>query len=101
MDLLIEGVQDKGIFKAVFMAGGPGSGKSYVVRNLFGIPDTINISVSGLKSVNSDTAFEKLLIDNGFDPVVILILWHIPDYVSFPICFPPIGFRLPIERVRH
>ena len=68
MDLLTEGVHDKGIFKAVFMAGGPGSGKSYVVRNLFGIPDTINISVSGLKSVNSDTAFEKLLKDNGFDP---------------------------------
>ena len=30
-DLLFEGVFDKGIFKAVFLAGGPGSGKSYVV----------------------------------------------------------------------
>ena len=28
--LLEEGVFDKGILKAVFMAGGPGSGKSYV-----------------------------------------------------------------------
>ena len=27
MDLLSEGVYDKGILKAVFMAGGPGSGK--------------------------------------------------------------------------
>ncbi len=68
MDLLTEGVHDKGIFKAVFMAGGPGSGKSYVVRQLFGIPDKINVSVSGMKSVNSDTQFEKLLRDSGFDP---------------------------------
>ena len=68
MNLLTEGVYDKGIFKAVFMAGGPGSGKSYVVRQLFGIPDKINISVSGMKSVNSDKAFEKLLKDYGFDP---------------------------------
>jgi predicted kinase len=67
-DLLTEGVYDKGIFKAVFMAGGPGSGKSYVVRQLFGIPDKINISVTGMKSVNSDTQFEKLLKDHGFDP---------------------------------
>ena len=68
MDLLTEGVHDKGIFKAVFMAGGPGSGKSYVVRQLFGIPDKINVSVTGMKSVNSDTQFEKLLKDFGFDP---------------------------------
>ena len=68
MDLLTEGVQDKGIFKAVFMAGGPGSGKSYVVRQLFGIPDKINVSVSGLKSVNSDAEFTTLLKKYGFDP---------------------------------
>jgi len=33
-----EGVNDPGIFKAVFLAGGPGSGKTYVAKNLFGIP---------------------------------------------------------------
>ena len=44
MDLLTEGVYDKGILKAVFMAGGPGTGKSYVAKGLFGIPDKINIS---------------------------------------------------------
>ena len=54
MDLLNEGVNDKGVLKAVFMAGGPGSGKSYVARELFGIPKTINVSVSGLKTVNMD-----------------------------------------------
>ena len=36
MDLLTEGVYDKGIFKAVFMAGGPGSGKSYMLKTYLG-----------------------------------------------------------------
>jgi predicted kinase len=68
-DLLNEGVFDKGILKAVFMAGGPGSGKSYVAQELFGIPKKINVSVSGLKSVNSDTEFEHLLKKYGFETV--------------------------------
>jgi predicted kinase len=65
--LLTEGVFDKGIFKAVFMAGGPGSGKSYVAGEIFGIPKKINVSVSGLKTVNSDTEFEFLLKKYGFE----------------------------------
>jgi|TARA_Y100000590_G_C15563000_1_gene955512 predicted kinase len=69
MDLLNEGVYDKGILKAVFMAGGPGSGKSYVASQLFGIPKKVNISVAGLKSVNSDTEFEHLLKKYGFETV--------------------------------
>ena len=68
MDLLNEGVFDKGIFKAVFLAGGPGSGKSYVVSQLFGIPKKVNVSVSGLKSVNSDTEFEYFLKKTGINP---------------------------------
>ena len=65
--LLTEGVFDKGILKAVFMAGGPGSGKTYVSSQIFGIPSkNINISVGGLKSVNSDTEFEFLLKKYGF-----------------------------------
>ena len=48
---LIEGVYDPNIFKAFFLAGGPGSGKSFVVRRATG--------GLGLKIVNSDTAFEK------------------------------------------
>ena len=52
-DLLFEGVNDPGIFKAVFLAGGPGSGKTYVVKQLFGIPDRFNISMSGMKMVNA------------------------------------------------
>ena len=65
--LLTEGVFDKGILKAVFMAGGPGSGKTFVARQLFGIPDKINVSTSGLKTVNSDTEFEFLLKKYGFE----------------------------------
>tara|TARA_R110002020_G_scaffold126283_1_gene283954 strand:- start:40 stop:765 length:726 start_codon:yes stop_codon:yes gene_type:complete len=70
MDLLTEGVQDKGIFKAVFTAGGPGSGKSFIASRLFGIPEEggANISVDGLKSVNTDTEFVFLLKKYGFDP---------------------------------
>ena len=60
MDLLTEGVHDKGIFKAVFMAGGPGSGKSFIAKSLFGIPDKLNISVNGLKMVNQDKEFKFL-----------------------------------------
>ena len=80
--LLTEGVFDKGILKAVFMAGGPGSGKSYVAQELFGIPKKVNVSVSGLKSVNSDTEFEFLLKKYGFETVgggLDLDLW--PDEV--------------------
>ena len=50
---LHEGVYDQHIFKAFFLAGGPGSGKSYVVSRTTG--------GSGLKLVNSDDAFENLL----------------------------------------
>ena len=50
---LQEGLYDPNIFKAFFLAGGPGSGKSYVVRKTTG--------GSGLRVVNSDDAFELLL----------------------------------------
>ena len=68
MDLLTEGVYDKGIFKAVFMAGGPGSGKSFMAQNIFGIPEKANVSVSGLRTVNSDKQFMYLLKKYNFDP---------------------------------
>ena len=66
MDLINEGVQDKGIFKAVFLAGGPGSGKTYVAKQIFGIPDRFNISMSGMKMVNSDKELKFFLNKFGF-----------------------------------
>ncbi len=56
---LQEGLQDPNIFKAFFLAGGPGSGKSFVVRKTTG--------GMGLRIVNSDDIFEKYLKDAGFD----------------------------------
>ena len=68
MDLLKEGVYDKGTLKAVFMAGGPGSGKSFIASGLFGIPRKVPMtSMYGLKTVNSDTEFEHYLRKFGFD----------------------------------
>ena len=66
--ILLEGVYDPGILKAVFMAGGPGSGKSFTARVLFGADRKAMItsmSASGLKIINSDPVFEKLLKDAG------------------------------------
>ena len=68
VDLLTEGVQDKGIFKAVFMAGGPGSGKSFIAKELFGIPDKFNISCTGLKMINQDKEYKYILKKHNFDP---------------------------------
>ena len=54
---LQEGLNDPNIFKAFFLAGGPGSGKSYVVRKTTG--------GTGLQVVNSDDAFERYLKQAG------------------------------------
>ena len=59
--VLNEGVDDKGILKAIFLAGGPGSGKTWVTRGLYGIPNKMNFSAGGLKLVNQDTELEMLL----------------------------------------
>ena len=51
--ILSEGLYDPNIFKAFFLAGGPGSGKSFVTKNVF--------SGTGLKVVNSDIVLENTL----------------------------------------
>ena len=68
--MITEGVDDPGILKCIFMAGGPGSGKSFTAMEIFGIDKKLKSSFAstGLKSVNSDSAFEKGLKDNGIDP---------------------------------
>ncbi len=65
-DILTEGIMDKGILKAVFLAGGPGSGKSFVAQGLFGIPKKVNVSTYGLKLVNQDKELERMLKKYGF-----------------------------------
>ncbi len=50
---IAEGVYDPNIFKAFFLAGGPGSGKSWVSER--------TLSGMGLKVINSDNAFGRAL----------------------------------------
>ena len=65
---LLEGVYDPNIFKAFFMAGGPGSGKSYAVELGIGqAQQGVKVTAQGLKVVNSDDVFEKYLKDAKLD----------------------------------
>ena len=57
-DSLNEGINDPGVFKAVFMAGGPGSGKSLAAKKL-------GFGSMGLRPVNSDSSFEMGLKKAG------------------------------------
>jgi len=67
--VLTEGVNDPNILKAVFLAGGPGSGKSFSAEQVFGIDNIMKgTSTLGLKVVNSDPAFEQELKKRGVDP---------------------------------
>ena len=50
---ITEGVYDPNIFKAFFLAGGPGSGKSWVSER--------TLSGMGLKVINSDNSFSRAL----------------------------------------
>jgi len=56
-----EGVNDPAIFKAVMLAGGPGSGKSFVVGKS-------SLTALGFKLINSDGFFEKALKKAGLNP---------------------------------
>ena len=57
--VLLEGLHDQGIFKAVFLAGGPGSGKDYVLSN--------TLEGQGLIEISSDKALEFLMDKKGLD----------------------------------
>jgi predicted kinase len=75
MHVLEEGVDDPGILKMVFLAGGPGSGKSYTASEIFGMQPIkgdkdhrTSFSHTGLKVVNSDTMFVHMLKKHGINP---------------------------------
>ena len=57
-ETLEEGINDPAIFKAVFMAGGPGSGKTFAVDNLA-------LQSLGFKNINSDSAYEAFMAKAG------------------------------------
>ncbi len=52
-----ESINDRNLFKAVFLAGGPGSGKSFIAGGMF--------KGTGARFVNSDIFFEFLLKKKG------------------------------------
>lgn len=58
-DYLLEGCNDRSIFKAIFLAGGTGSGKDFIAKNiLYGY---------GLVQINVDTAYEILMKKEKLD----------------------------------
>lgn len=57
--LLTEGVHDAGIFKVVFLAGGSGSGKDFILKKA--------LDGHGLIEVNSDKALEFLMDKHKLD----------------------------------
>ncbi len=65
LDIVSEGPNDPHIFKAIFLAGGPGSGKSFVSSKL--------LAGTGLRVVNSDDIYEYLMKKQGMklDPETI------------------------------
>ncbi len=65
-----EGKNDPAIFHAIFMAGGPGSGKSYISNSL-------GLRAMGFTEINSDKAFEMGLKKS-------LLSLKMPDSEEYP-----------------
>lgn len=59
-EYLSEGINDPAIFKVVFLAGGPGSGKSFMVKKSA-------LQAMGFVVLNSDDAFEHMMKKAGLD----------------------------------
>ncbi len=68
-EFILEGVNDPSIFKAIFLAGGPGSGKSFMVGRTA-------LTSFGFKLINSDIVFENALKKAGMSPT--------PDDIASP-----------------
>jgi hypothetical protein len=56
-DILNEGINDPGIFKAVFMAGGPASGKDFIMKKV--------LAATPLVEISSDPALAMMLRKAG------------------------------------
>ena len=62
---ITEGPHDPYTYKAIFFAGSPGAGKTYVARKLAGV-------FQGLKQVNMDIWFKRLMTKKNLS-------WDMPD----------------------
>jgi Cdc6-like AAA superfamily ATPase len=89
-EVLREGVFDPGILKAIFTAGGPGSGKSFVADMLMGarslekpyqkyFEKNTSYLPAGIKYVNSDNLFEKGLRKMGINPKDLADIESLPS----------------------
>ena len=101
-NLIIEGIYDPGILKAVFMAGGPGSGKSYTAKEIFqgnSIEGATNQAgtAMGLRIINSDPAFEMYLKKAGVNPGD---LGSLPDEEFKALTEPPDSPRGKASRMK-
>ena len=56
-EILQEGINDPSIMKVIFLAGGPGSGKDYVMKR--------TLDGMGLTEINSDNVFEHIMKKEG------------------------------------
>lgn len=65
--MLNESVFDHAALKFVFLAGGPGSGKSHIANDLFGFDGNFSFGTSGMKLYNPDMIFERALEKLGYD----------------------------------
>ena len=96
--IINEGVYDPGILKAVFTAGGPGSGKSYLADVIFGVrtgkgkpffKNSSFLGASGLKYVNSDRFFERELAKLGINPKDLRDISELPGSELWDIVQDP------------
>jgi adenylate kinase len=76
---LFEGINDQNIFKAIIMAGGPGSGKGFVLDKVLAQSDAI--SAFGAKIINSDDFFERGLLKRDLGLKLDLIPEEVRDRV--------------------
>lgn len=59
-EVILEGVNDPAIFKVIFLAGGPGSGKSFMAKKA-------GLKAMGFVTINSDDAFEHMMRKNNLN----------------------------------
>lgn len=74
---LNEGVYDRGSLKCFIMAGGPGSGKSFVIKNTFGTIETAKLNTLtglGLKIWNTDLPYVAALEKHGVSPASLELM---------------------------
>ena len=77
---LQEGINDPNLFKAIFMAGGPGAGKSFITNNLINLDNVKNFNVDQVRVTS------LLITISTISSFVLSELKFI--FRTFPILYP-------------